>query len=199
MARQRERIRLEDGLKLDLNKLGVQTIQHCEPVHRIIYWGPQYWGNARKIGLLICRLFSATRGSMRLLLRSSDQLIDMVAESRHFGGVQWYFLCPMTGRRASVLWMPPGQSCFASRQAWGSQFAYGSQFETPPYRAMSRAKDIRLRLGDEQYTSIFFNPPPLKPKGMHWRTFNVQAKRLEAYEEKRDSFARILISRSNKA
>jgi hypothetical protein len=95
--------------------------------------------------------------------------------------------------------MPPGASCFASRQAWSGKVAYASQFETPVYRAMSRAKAIRYRLGDQQYTSILCNPSPPKPRSMHWRTFNAQVKRLEAYEEKCDSFAQKLISRSRKA
>jgi hypothetical protein len=132
-------------------------------------------------------------------MRALDQSIDLVAAPRHFGGAQWYFVCPVLGVRASVLWMPPGASCFASRQAWGGKVAYGSQFKTPPYRAMSRATGIRYRLGDEQYTSLFFNPPPAKPKGMHWRTFGAQLERLEAYENKRDSYAQKLISRFNKA
>ena len=138
MARPRIRIELEEGLKLDLNKVRVQAILKSEPTQRIIFWDPRYSGDSRTIGLLICRLASATRGSMRLLLRSLDQSIDLAAAPRHFGDVQWYFVCPMTGRRASVLWMPAGANCFASRQAWGSQFAYASQFETPIFRAHLR-------------------------------------------------------------
>ena len=95
MARQRERNRLEDGFKLDLNKLHVQTISQGEPTQQVVCCYPRYSGDARRFGLLVWRFSSATRGSMRLLLGSLDQLIDLVALPRHFGGFQWYFLCPI--------------------------------------------------------------------------------------------------------
>jgi hypothetical protein len=199
MARERKRIPLEDGLKLDLNKLHLHAISQTEPLQRVICWNPRYSSDAKTIGLLNCRLASATRGSMRLRVGALQQSIDLVAAPRHYGGVQWYFTCPVTRRRASVLWLPPGASCFASRQAWAGKVAYATQFQSPAYRAMSQAKGIRDKLGDEQYTSIFFNPPPQKPRGMHRRTFDAQVERLEAYEEKCDLFVQKLISRARKA
>ena len=53
------------------------------------------------------------RGSFRIQIGSLDQKIHMVARQRHFGGRQWFFVCPYTGRRAMVLWMPPGAHYFA--------------------------------------------------------------------------------------
>lgn len=178
MGRPRERIQLEDGLKLDLNKLRVKATAQGGPTQRIICWEPRYSGDARTIGLLICLLASATRGSMRLLLRSPDQSIDLVALPRHFGGSQWFFLCPVTGCRASVLWMPPGANCFASRQAWGSQFAYTSQFETPNYRAHLRAHEIHCQLTGEDRSPIYHVLPPQKPRYMHHNTYDKLLKRL---------------------
>ena len=184
MARQRERIRLEDGLKLDLNKLRVQAISQSETTQRVIFWDPLYSGDARTIGLLVWRFSSASCGSMRLLLRSLDQSIDLVAAPRHFGGVQWYFVCPTTRRRASVLWMPPGASCFASRQAWGSQFAYASQFETPNYRAHLRAHEIHCRLNGEDHSPIYHLLPPQRPRYMHRNTYDKLLKQLIDAESK---------------
>jgi hypothetical protein len=170
MARPRKRIELEAGLKLDLNKLRVQAISQGETTQQVICWNSRYSGGARTIGLLICRIVSATRGSIRLLLRSLDQSIDLVAAPRHFGGAQWYFVCPVQRQRASVLWMPPGASCFASRQAWGRQFAYASQFETPNYRAHLRAHEIHCRLSGEDHSPIYHLLPPPKPRYMHSNT-----------------------------
>jgi hypothetical protein len=198
MARPRKRIELEDGLKIDLNKLRVQAVSQGETIEWIIRWDPRYSGDARTIGLLICHLASATHGSMRLFLRSLDQSIDLVALPRHFGGFQWYFICPKTGQRASVLWLPPGASCFASRQAWGSQFAYASQFEAPQYRAQSRAHDIRHRLGDEGYIRIFNPPPPSRPRGMHRYTYETLLERLAFYERKCNLYVERRIGRSTK-
>jgi hypothetical protein len=55
---------------------------------------------------------------LRIKLPTGEQTIALTTEERRFGGHQWYFLCPMTGRRASVLWWPPGQDRFASQQYW---------------------------------------------------------------------------------
>jgi hypothetical protein len=120
-------------------------------------------------------------GWFRMRLEALDQWINLEAVPRHFGGRQWYFHCPQTGRRASVFWKPPGASESASRQTWGRQVAYGSQFETPHDRALSAAQDIRYRLGGKDYISLEEHSPP-KPKGMHWRTYEAKIKRCEAFE-----------------
>ena len=99
MARPRKRMELEDGVKLDVNKLRVQAISQGEPTQQVVCCYPRYSGDARRFGLLVWRFSSATRGSMRLLLRSLDQSIDLVAAPRHFGGVQWYFVCPICAAR----------------------------------------------------------------------------------------------------
>src|SRR5215813_10874855 len=48
----------------------------------------------------------------------SQKTIHLSSRARHFGGCHWYYICPVTGRRASVLWRPNGASRFASRHAW---------------------------------------------------------------------------------
>jgi hypothetical protein len=196
MARRRERIPLENGLKLELNSLVRQGLNQARPfIVGSITFGPRWVGDAATKGILAIKFSNAATGSLVLSLGPLEQRIDLVAVPRHFGGAQWYFVCPVLGRRASVLWMPPGAGCFASRQAWGNQVAYWSQFLTPPYRALSRAKEIRIRLGGEDYIRVFDDETPAKPKGMHWRTYEAQLKRLEAYESKCDLCEKDLISR----
>jgi hypothetical protein len=184
MARPRRPTELQDGFKLDVNKLRVQAASHGETTQQVVCCYPRYSGDARRFGLLIWRFSSATRGSMRLLLRSLDQSIDLVALPRHFGGQQWFFLCPLLRQRASVLWMPPGESCFASRQAWGSQFAYASQFQTPIYRAHLRAHEIHCRLSGEDHSPIYHVEPPPKPRYMHRSTYQRLLTRLIYAESK---------------
>jgi hypothetical protein len=197
MARPRKRNRLEDGIKLDLNKLRVQATSQSEPTQQVIYCNPRYSADARRFGLLVWRFSSATRGSMRLLLDSLDQSIDLVALPRHFGGQQLYFLCPVTGRRASVLWLPPGESCFASRQAWGNQFAYASQFQTRTYRARSVAHEVSCRLSDKDYSPIYHVSPPPKPRYMHQGTYEKLLMRLIYAESKYFLYLKGLQERSN--
>jgi hypothetical protein len=185
MARPRNRIELEAGFKLNLNVLRSQGIARPGPAGcASIRWAPRYLCDAPTSALLVWRFSSATRGSMRLLLRSLDQSIDLVAAPRHFGGVQWYFVCPMTGQRASVLWMPPGASCFASRQAWGSEFAYASQFQTPNYRAHLRAHEIHCRLSGENHSPVYHVSLPQRPRYMHRNTYEQLLMRLLYAESK---------------
>src|SRR5262245_46081829 len=76
----------------------------------------------------------------------SDQLISLVSCPRPFGGRQWYFVCPVLHRQASVLWMPPGAKEFCSRHAWGRQVAYRSQFQSVYDRGHAGKAKIKARL-----------------------------------------------------
>ena len=35
----------------------------------------------------------------------------------NFGGLRWWFVCPLSKRRATKLHLPPGKDCFAHRDA----------------------------------------------------------------------------------
>jgi hypothetical protein len=161
MARSRQRVRLEDCLKLDINQLFRR--------------GKDQPGSKADLS-------SRLRGWMHVESGSLDQTIELVSLTRPYGGRQWYFLCPRTGRRASVLWKPPGASSFACRQAWGRQVAYRSQFRSPYRRASWGAQDIERRLCKEPNTSTAGDEFPPRPKGMHRRTYNKIAERHQAYK-----------------
>lgn len=97
------------------------------------------------------------------------QRIELIAEPRPLGGVQWYFKCPRTRRLAIVLYMPPGGRSFASRHAWGSQAAYASQFECNVSRAERTQRKIKARLIADCDPADWDLPP--KPKWMRWPTY----------------------------
>lgn len=82
-----------------------------------------------------------------------------------FGGRRVWWRCPAVGcgRRVAVLY---GGRVFACRQCY--RLAYRSQREAVDERATRRANTIRQRLGWEPG---ILNGNGLKPKGMHWRTF----------------------------
>ncbi len=182
MSRPRERVQLEDGLKLDLNKLMRDGLMKRGQLRRgTITWSRCGSGELIARGDFESCLPPDSLGWLTLKIGALDQRIELRATQRHFGGEQWYFVCPVTGRRVSVLWLPPGARRFASRQAWGRQVAYGSQFETPHDRALSAAQDIRYELGGAIFVPLDDTAPP-KPKGMHWRKYEAKIKRLKRYE-----------------
>ena len=83
----------------------------------------------------------------------------------NYGGERVWFRCPVAGcrRRAAILY---GEEIFACRIC--RQLAYPCQNATSERRAISRANAFRERLG---HRGSIFDPFPLRPKGMHLRTY----------------------------
>lgn len=83
----------------------------------------------------------------------------------NLGGQRPWFRCPARGcgRRVAILY---GGGIFACRLCY--RLAYPSQRETWDDRAARRADRIRAQLGWEPG---ILNGEGLKPKGMHWRTY----------------------------
>ena len=126
-------------------------------------------------------------GEMRILADWIDQTIQMTARRRHFGGQQWYFMCPCESRYVSVLWSPPGQKFFAGRKSWPN-VAYLSQFYTAGGRAHRMANKLCDRIGGPGASEEWDVPP--KPKWMRWRTYERLSERCEAYRKRADILSR---------
>lgn len=126
MARPRQRVRLEDGLRLDLNKLVREGFWPRGNASLTV--GTQWTSNRQGVlasALITLQKHEEDRGSLKIVMIGKfEQRLDLIAEPRHFGGRQWYFRCPITGGKCSVVWLPPGATRFCSRQAWGKQVAY---------------------------------------------------------------------------
>ena len=83
--------------------------------------------------------------------------------------------------------MPPGATQFASRQYWGRQVAYSSQFQPWYDRALNKAQALRARLGGPDWAAFDELDPP-KPKRMRLRTYEritLEAHRQEAIADQR--------------
>jgi hypothetical protein len=166
MTRPRQRARLEGGLKLDLNQLIRRRVivpGYRSDVPPLVSWANTGDATAQ----LSYNLQGTTSGWLRIKMDSRDQWIELSACERHFGGRQWYFLCPHTYRRASTLWMPPGARSFASRQYWGRKVAYASQFLDP----IQRAHRAKAKINSKLCAAGGFNPNEWdfapKPKWMN--------------------------------
>jgi hypothetical protein len=184
MPRSRQRSCLEQGLKLDLNKLARQGL--VRPGSSVgpyfVRWFNAYWDEEIASGLISAKMEGEYEGWFRIQIGSLDQRIMLVPRPRHFGGRQWYFICPVMNRRASVLWKPPGATRFCSRQSWGSRrVAYSSQFLDPDNRAHRGKAKIKQRLIGDCDPDEWDLPP--KPKWMRWSTYNRLVERFDSYEE----------------
>jgi hypothetical protein len=93
--------------------------------------------------------------------------VDIEWTNCHFGGKRAWFLCPAgyCNRRTAILY---GGEVFACRHCY--QLAYPSQREGMGDRAARKAEKIRERL---DWEPGILNGEGLKPKGMHWKKFEL--------------------------
>lgn len=195
MPKARNRVCLEQGLKLDVNKLtrrgwirpGAKSGPH------LIRWTYNHTGEEIASGLIVANMEGKCGGWMRILIGGLDQWIDLATQPRHFGGRQWYFECPVTHRHCSVLWKPSGARRFCSRQTWGRQVAYSSQFGTAVDRAHLAQAKIKSRLLGTCDPDEWDLPP--KPKWMRWRTYNRHVQKFDAYDDIRDQHTFSVVAR----
>jgi hypothetical protein len=159
VSRPRQRLCLQDGQKLDINAL-------------------------RRDGYMVKDLNGAVAGSLSVKFPqiSFAQEINFASRKRHFGGRQFYFECPVTGRLASVLWRPNGASRFASRQAWRGQVAYRSQFADATSRCHLMKMKIQRRLSDNDWADLL----PPRPKRMRHATYAKWEARFNLQDQKLD-------------
>jgi hypothetical protein len=92
-----------------------------------------------------------------------------------------FFICPVTNRRASVLWMPPGARRFASRYAWPRSVPYASQFLSSSDRAHRGQAKKKVRLIANLDPDESDLPP--KPKWMRLATYCRYEAKFDHYED----------------
>src|SRR5262249_55742013 len=132
---------------------------------------------------ITANMTGAQRGYVRIQIGMLDQQIELEARPRHFGGRQWFFICPHLNRRAMVLWKPPRANFFACRLRWGRQVAYRSQFldrDNRTYRRQGKIRSHLCALGG--FDAEAWELPP-KPKWMRWKTYKRYVEKFE-----RDAF-----------
>jgi hypothetical protein len=118
--------------ELDLNRLaGKEFIRLGANIGgRGITWTHSYWGEIAT-GYISADMSGQNEGWFRIQLGDLDQWIILVARPRHFGGRQWYFMCPVRNRPVSVLWKPNGATRFCSRQPWADKSLTNPNSTTP--------------------------------------------------------------------
>jgi hypothetical protein len=182
MPRPRHRVCLQDGLKLDLNHLARKGFIKfgADIGARGLVWRNSH-GREIASGVITADMTDPRHAWFRIAIGQLAQQITLVSRPRHYGGRQWFFVCPVTGGLATVLWKPPGASRFCSRQAWGRRVAYRSQFQNASDRAYLGRERIKARLIGDLVPEDWELPP--KPKWMRWKTYNRYEEKFDSYEE----------------
>lgn len=181
-----ERAVFEDGFPLDLGKLIRDGLIGPGLWKSSLIWRWIRTGEETASANYIAIMNEAARsGVLQLSYRITErgeqhdivEPILLEALPQPFGGLMWYFRCPVTGRRCRKLYLLPGGHRFAARQAWKA--GYLSQREAPHDRALSQAFKIRERLGNSSGIGTYVD----RPSGMHRTTYDRHMERLEHYEE----------------
>jgi len=144
-------------------------------------------GEVISSGWISADLRCDVEGLFHIQVGELEQTITLITFPRYLGGRQWFFLCPVTHRRASVVWLPPGAQQFASRHAWPGRVAYRSQFMTAMDRAQLGMERIKQRLIGDLDPEEWDLPP--KPKWMRWKTYHRLIEQFERYEAALDAAA----------
>jgi len=182
MPRPLQRMPLELGLDLDINQLLSDGFIQPGQTTRL---KDCYWLDADgdvKANAQIAAEMTTAFGTMRITAVWIKQIVRLVACPRHFGGRQWYFVCPRQGQHVSVLWSPPGHRFFAGRKSWGNGVAYLSQYYGPGSRAHYMAIKLCDHIGGPGASEEWDVPP--KPKWMRWRTYERLSERCEIYRQR---------------
>ena len=188
MARPRTRACLQDGLKLDLNWLARRGfIKFGANIGTGgIQWNHSAWDGPTS-GTISADMSNPHGGWLRIELGSLVQHIELFSQPRHFGGRQWFFVCPASSRLATVLWKPQGATRFCSRQSWRGQVAYHSQFLGPTDRIWRAKSKLNNRLCDAGgFAPDEWEFPP-KPKWMRWSTYERYEQCFDELEAKLDA------------
>jgi hypothetical protein len=163
---------VENGLILDLSRLiRMKDVIPGKAVSGSLNWTNVYNGErVASIGYEV-NLMRPDQAWMRLHYRRNgkpeDYTVRLTTTRPNFGGLRWWFVCPITGIRTAKLYFADGGNWFASRQAY--RLGYRSQCESSADRQASRAHSLRRKLGGQ---AGFDQPFSEKPKGMHWKTYN---------------------------
>ena len=98
MPRDRQRLTLESGPKLDLAKLIPSGAgKPGSHIQCVLTYGS---GETITADLKL----QEYGGLLELSFQGRQQSFSLVSDPRHFGGLQWYAICPKTGRRVRVLY-----------------------------------------------------------------------------------------------
>lgn len=120
-----------------------------------------------------------------------DYRLRLTATPCHYGGLRWWWLCPITGRRAMKLHLPAGATRFASRTA--HQIGYAIQRQSRMRRLLCRSQRLFGKFGPGPI--LLAQGPPPRLKGMHQRTYMQLSTAYEAAENQVDSLWALLVDK----
>ena len=183
---------VESGLTLDINRLLRQrNFLPGRHVAGVLSWSYAHSGEKTASIGYEASLMSPENAWARLHYSANgapkDYRVRLEATPCHYGGLRWWWICPLSGRRVARLHLPPGATVFAARKAY--RLAYRIQREARIDRTHARQRRLYGKLGGKY--DHFEQLPPPRPKGMHRATYErLEAELERAMEAHEEAFLR---------
>jgi hypothetical protein len=172
--------KLDDRLKLK-SKLMFQNAKLGEYRSGSLYWSM----NGKRTNSISYNLYLLDPDDLYVIFRFNvknedfKHKVEIVTTAANFGGVRFWVICPITGKRSTTLYFSKAhQNQFVSRHALGLK--YQSQSEDWGHRLITKKNKIRKKLGGEDWY--------IKPKGMHQKTYDRLRKEYDKVEEGLDQY-----------
>ncbi len=155
-----------------VRRIDVRVLRARGYLGRVGFQGRLSWAvGGESCDVIDFTIESAAMG-LRYQVRSEDDEEWRLVEERilfdytpcHLGGMRTWLLCPRCSRRVAVLYGLAQR--FLCRHCY--RLPYASQGESHSDRMARKARKIRRRL---VVTDNLLEPIDVKPKGMHWKTF----------------------------
>lgn len=178
--RWRNKVTLEDCRNLDINRMTkLGAIQEgCLKSGSWVWTDRQTGEEMSKIGYQ-CNTLDKENSYLRLTYKftNTDQSLDyqvrLVRTYPPYGGVRFWFICPERGKRIAKLFLIPSDGRFVSRHVY--KVRYASQSKGPIDRMIDKKWRLVRKTGGDYF--------PVRPKGMHRRTFERIMDKFIAQEE----------------
>lgn len=157
---------LEQQLRIDIRYLRKNRL--LEPGSYTLIWSCGDENAAARASLIVtrqkiiitCRWTDEETGAPQKM----NRVITLSETPCRYGGSRKWLICPRCGHRMVVLVLtPPSVGCRHCLD-----LSYASQGENVSYRGLRKMNKIADRLQRAEY----FEEMLLKPKGMHWKTYN---------------------------
>jgi hypothetical protein len=183
-GRHRGKPTVESGLTLDLNRLiRRRDVLPGEHVSGSLVWTSTRTGEQSASIGYEASLVNPEAAWVRLFYAANNTpknyRVQLETTPCHYGGTRWWWLCPLSGRRAAKLYLPPGATVFAAREFY--RLAYRSQRETAINRMQARQVRLYRKLAGEDH--YFGQSTPPRPVGMHGKTYARLIAELEAAKD----------------
>lgn len=182
----RKTIKIDDCLRLDINQLrrGKCLQLNASGFNGVISWSSKSSSRVISIGYdfntvdsndMWLRLFYSYHCSQNIL-RNINYKIQIITTRPNYGGRRIWFVCPIIGKKSSVLYLMPENGVFSCRHAY--KYQYASQSKSFIERKLDRLDYYKSEINCDEYFQ--------RPKGMHHSTYN---RKIQKIIELRDSIS----------